>query len=301
MTERIVRAAMTETRNAYQEMPSDPEQLRSLAGKLDDIRDANVEYNCSLIADAAQQGAQVIGLGELFTGPYFALTRDPMWRALAECPENGPTVQRLRAVAAEHSIVVIAPIYERTLDDRYFNTAVVIDADGSTCGKFRKVHIPQGSNEQGEFHEQFYYERSDGDLGNASGDRFFPVFTTRVAKVGVAICYDRHFPQSVATLAAGDAELIYSPAVTFGSKSERMWALEFPTDACRHRVFIGGSNRRGAEPPWDVSYFGGSYFVGPDGVATNVSEHEDLIIADLDLASLTGPDPSGWDLARDRR
>lgn len=303
MTGRIVRAALTQTRNAYASMPATVEDIAGLAGSLEQIRVANVEHNSHLIAEAVRQGAQIVCLGELFTGPYFALHEDPLWRGLAEDADSGASVSALRAVARQHGVVVIAPIYERTPDERRFNTAVVIDADGSHRGKFRKVHIPQGANEKGEFHEQFYYERSDGMLGNlaTAGDRFFPVFTTAVGKIGVAICYDRHFAVSVATLAAAGAEVVFSPAVTFGAKSARMWRHEFPTDACRHRVFIGGSNRKGAEPPWNIDYFGDSYFVGPDGEPANISDHPELIIADLDLDALSHPDPSGWNLDRDRR
>ena len=92
-----------------------------------------------------------------------------------------------------------------------------------------------------------------------------------------------------------------SPAVTFGAKSRRMWDLEFPVDAARHRVYIAGSNRKGVELPWTQPYFGASYVAGPAGVVPTLPAPPELVIADLDLDALTGPDPSGWDLARDRR
>jgi len=164
-------------------------------------------------------------------------------------------------------------------------------------GKYRKTHIPQGSNETGSFDESFYYEPSDGFQHAA----FFPVFATSTCKLGIAICYDRHFAGSFASLAKAGAELVFSPAVTFGAKSRRLWDLEFPVEATRHRLFIGGSHRRGKEPPWNVEYFGASYLVGPDGRIDNTSDHPDLVIGDLDLDSLHAPDPSGWDLARDAR
>ena len=303
---RTIRVALTETRNAYQDMPATVAELPGLADRLDDVRAANVAHHVALIRAAAGLGAQLVGLGELFTGPYFALGRDPMWRALAEDAATGPTVSTLRQVARDTGQILVAPIYEvdaRT--GRRFNTAVVIDERGELLGKYRKTHIPVGSNEQASFCETFYYDASDGELGpwpaNRSRNRFFPVFETRLVRLGVYICYDRHFEGVMAALADNGAELVLSPAVTFGAKSRRMWELEFAVDAARHNLYIGGSNRRGVEPPWTQPYFGASHLVGPSGVVPTVPSPPELIVADLDLALLAGPDPSGWDLARDRR
>ena len=303
-----VRAALTQTVNAFTEMPERVEDLGRLKDRLEDIRRANVEHHLELIAAASAAGAAVVCLGELFTAPYFALRKDPMWLDLAEDAATGPTAAALRKTAAEKKIVVVAPLYE--LDGatgKRFNTAVVIDADGRMLGKYRKTHIPCGANEQGEFAETFYYGRSEGPQNAASPDilgenPYFPVFRTSVGNVGVAICYDRHFEGVVAALAAGGAQIVFSPAVTFGAKSRRLWEQEFLVDACRHRLFIGGSNRDGAEKPWNQPYFGASYFAGPDGEKLeNISHRPELVIADLDLDSLKRPDPSGWDLKRDMR
>jgi N-carbamoylputrescine amidase len=290
---RVVRAALTETSNAFAGMPERVEDLGSLAGRLDEVRAANVEHHVDLIRRAADAGAQVIGLGELFTGPYFALHEDELWFGLAEDALDGPTVTTLRGVARARGIVIVAPLYELDPESgRRFNTAVVIDEHGEPLGRFRKIHIPAGSNERAAFCETFYY--GPGDLG-------FPVFDTSLGKLGVSICYDRHFPGSVASLAAAGAELVFSPAVTFGEQSRRLWELEFQVDAARHRLFIGGSNRRGAEPPWNVDYFGASHFAGPGGVAPPLDAPAGLVLADLDLGSLSGADASGWDLCRDAR
>ncbi|MBI3847025.1 MAG: acyltransferase, partial [Planctomycetes bacterium] len=161
-----------------------------------------------------------------------------------------------------------------------------------------------GANEQAAFDETFYYDRSDGQVGgsaNVAANRAFPVFRTSLGKIGVAICYDRHFEGVVRSLAAGGAEIVFSPAVTFGEKSQRLWRQEFAVDAARHRVFIGGSNRKGLEPPWNQPFFGDSHFVGPNGPARDVSDHPNLVIADLDLSQLASADPSGWNLPRDAR
>jgi len=297
-------AAMTETCNAYSPMPQRLEDLDQLADKLEDIRHANVTHHQELIAAAAGMGARVIGLGELFPAPYFALSRHELWRGMAEDLAASLTLATLRQTARQHSIVIVAPLYERDGEAR-FNTAVVIDADGRILGRYRKTHIPQGRNEQGEFDERFYYGPSRGDLGNdptrASDHPLLPVFDTAVGRIGVDICYDRHFEGVVATLARQGAQLVFSPAVTFGRRSEAMWEMEFEVDAARNNVFIGGSNRRGRETPWNQEFFGRSYFVGPFARCDNVSSHPNLIVAHLDLDQLSGPDPAGWNLQADRR
>lgn len=304
---RTLRVAMSETRNAYPGMPATVGELKVLADRLDAIREANVAHHVELARSAAGAGARILGMGELFTGPYFALGRDPMWLGLAEDALTGPTVTTLRAAARETGLILVAPIFEHDpRSGRRFNTAVVIDENGEILGRYRKTHIPVGENEQGAFCETFYYDRSDGELGtwprNISRNRFFPVFETRLVRLGVAICYDRHFEGVMSALAENGAELVLSPAVTFGEKSRRMWDLEFPVDAARHNLYIGGSNRRGVEPPWTQDYFGASYFAGPGGVLPQVaSPTDELVIADLDLDLLRGADPSGWNLPRDRR
>ncbi|MCR4294900.1 MAG: acyltransferase [Elusimicrobia bacterium] len=287
-------------------MPRTMAGLRGLKPRLDAVRGANVERNVGLIKAAAKAGAKVICLGELCTGPYFAMTKDPMWLGMAEDAADGPSVNAFAETARESGIVVVAPIYELH-GKRRFNTAVVIEADGKIIGKYRKTHIPCGANEQGEFAETFYYGRSEGPQNKKTArilgqNPYFPVFKTSVGKIGAAICYDRHFEGVVAALADAGAEIVFSPAVTFGAKSRRLWDQEFLVDACRHRLFIGGSNRRGAEKPWNQPYFGASYFAGPDGEKVkNISKRLDLVISDIDLASLKKSDPSGWNLKRDVR
>lgn len=304
---RPLRVALTETCNAYPHMPESLADLHSLAGRLDDVRDANLDHHAALIDEAARLGVQMLCMGELFAAPYFALTRDPMWRMLSEDALEGPTAQRMRPLAERHRMTLVAPIYEEDpRTGRYFNTAVVFGPDGAVLGRYRKTHIPEGTNEQGSFTETAYYERSDGQLGdwpaNVSKNPYFPVFQTPLVRLGILICYDRHFPDAVQAVAQNGAELILCPAVTFGAKSRRMWDLEFPTDAARHNVFFGGSNRRGVEKPWNQEYFGQSYFVGPNGALPRLpGTPPELVVADLDLDERVRPDPSGWNLPRDQR
>lgn len=300
-----VRVAMTQTVNAYRDMPARVEDLPSLAGRLDEVRKANVDHHLGLMEVAKRQGVQVICFGELFPGPYFALRHDAFWTGLAEDAFTGPTTTTLRDAARRLGMLVVAPLYELDPSGTRFNTAVVIDETGQVLGRYRKTHIPHGENEQGKFLEGHYYDRSDGQNGagvrNVSKNPYFPVWETTFGRLGVAICYDRHFEGVMWSLAREGAQLVLSPAVTFGEKSHRMWHLEFQVDAARHNLFIGGSNRKGVEPPWNQPYFGDSHFVGPNGKLPELSTHPELAIADVDLDALAKPDPSGWNLKRDLR
>src|SRR5687767_734169 len=142
----VVRAALTETKNAYRDMPGSVAELELLGPRLSYVRRANVEHHLGLMEKAAQRGVRAICFGELFPAPYFALGEElPMWRELAEDAETGPTVTQVKAAAKRLSMVVVAPIYELDKRGGRFNTAVVIDADGRVLGKYRKTHIPHGT------------------------------------------------------------------------------------------------------------------------------------------------------------
>lgn len=305
---RVVRLALTETRNAYAAMPASVAELPALQGQLEDVRSANVAHNVALIAAAAGAGAQLVVLSEFCTGPYFALSRHPMWLALAEDAADGPSVRAFAAAAQAHRVVVVAPIYERCpRTGLRHDTAVVIDADGALLGTYRKLHVPDGSNEQGTFGEAFYYQ-APGEPGpiwrperNCSAHPLLPVFETAAGRVGVSICYDRHFDGVHRGLARNGAEIIVCPAVTFGAKSERMWWREGEVDAVRYRVYVAASNRKGAEAPWGQPFFGQSHVMGPEGPLACSRALDDLVLADLDLDALGAADPSGWQLRRDRR
>lgn len=302
---RTVRAAMTQTVNAYPHMPATLAELPTLRDKLDDIRRANVEHHLALAEIAKREGTQVICFGELFPCPYFAITKEKMWLAMAE-PLDGPTVQACAEAAKRHRMVIVAPIYEYDprADARY-NTAVFIDADGEVLGFYSKAHIPHGENEAAQFLERDFYEESTGrpnpHIKNRSRNRYFPVFETEVGRIGCAICYDRHFEGVMRTLKAEGAEIVFSPAATFGEKSRRLWELEFAVDAARHKLFIGGSNRMGQEPPWNQPFYGQSHFVGPNGRLPDLSPHAELVISDLPMNELSEEDPAGWRLLCDRR
>jgi N-carbamoylputrescine amidase len=240
--------------------------------------------------DAAAQGAQVICFQELFYGPYFCQVQDPAYYEYTEQIPNGPTTERFRSVARELSMVMVLPMYEVEQAGVYYNTAAVIDADGTYLGKYRKHHIPQVKG----FWEKFYFR--PGNLG-------YPVFDTAVGRVGVYICYDRHFPEGWRALGLNGAQIVFNPSATSRGLSGYLWKLEQPAAAVANEYFIGAINRVGIEPLGDDDFYGTSYFVDPEG--TFVGELGDahkpeLIVRDLDL-DLVQVVRDRWQFYRDRR
>ena len=150
--------------------------------------------------DAAKDGAQIICFQELFYGPYFGITEDKKYYAYAE-PSDGPIVQRFAKLAKELKMVMILPIYEEDMTGVYYNTAVVVDNDGTILGQYRKHHIPHLDR----FWEKFYFR---------PGNQGYPVFDTAVGKVGVYICYDRHFPEGWRELGLNGAHMVFNPNAT---------------------------------------------------------------------------------------
>ena len=226
-----------------------------------------------LIREAAGKGAQVICLQELATGPYFCQVETREWFALAEPVPNGPSTIAVQALAAELGVVVVLPLYENARGD-FYNTAVVIDADGSYLGKYRKVHIPQADG----FYEKYYFK---------PGNTGYPVFETRFGRVGVYICYDRRFPEGARALGINGAEIVFIPSATSG-QSIRTWHIEQRAHAIANRYFVGTINRVGKEEIGENDFYGQSYFCDPDGVivAEGSATEEDIVIADLDLGTL---------------
>src|ERR1700704_4832892 len=243
--------------------------------------------------DAAADGAQVICFQELFYGPYFGITEDKKYYAYAE-PADGPIVQRFAALAKELNLVMVLPIYEEDMPGVYYNTAVVVDADGTILGKYRKHHLP----DLDKFWEKFYFR--PGNLG-------YPVFKTAVGPIGVYICYDRHFPEGWRELGLNGAEIVFNPSATKPGLSNRLWELEQPAAAANNQYFIGANNRIGKETEEfgdeAVQFYGSSYFVGPRGqyvgeVAS--TDKEEIVVRDLDLNEIAQT-RNDWQFYRDRR
>jgi N-carbamoylputrescine amidase len=239
--------------------------------------------------EAAAQGARVICFQELFYGPYFCQVQDAAYFEYAESIP-GPTVERFQALAAELEMVMVLPIYEREHAGMLYNTAAVVDADGKLLGKYRKTHLPQVHG----FWEKFYFR--PGNLG-------FPVFDTAVGKVGVYICYDRHFPEGWRALGLNGAELVFNPSATSRGLSSYLWKLEQPASAVANEYFIGAINRVGIEDLGDDDFYGTSYFVDPEGqfVGEPADGHQaELIVRDLDMGLLEEV-RKRWAFYRDRR
>ncbi|MEP6661202.1 MAG: nitrilase-related carbon-nitrogen hydrolase [Acidimicrobiales bacterium] len=240
--------------------------------------------------DAAAQGAQVICFQELFYGPYFCQVQDPAYYEYTEQIPNGPTTERFRSVARELSMVMVLPMYEVEQAGVYYNTAAVIDADGTYLGKYRKHHIPQVKG----FWEKFYFR--PGNLG-------YPVFDTAVGRVGVYICYDRHFPEGWRALGLNGAQIVFNPSATSRGLSGYLWKLEQPAAAVANEYFIGAINRVGIEPLGDDDFYGTSYFVDPEGKFVGEpgdANKPELIVRDLDL-DLVQVVRDRWQFYRDRR
>jgi beta-ureidopropionase len=249
-----------------------------------------IDKHIKMIADAAGQGAQVIGLQEIFHGPYFCAEQDPKWYATAE-PEDGPTVSRMREVAREHGVVLIVPWYEEAQPGVYYNTACVIERDGSVLGKYRKTHIPQVGPC---FWEKFYFK--PGNLG-------YPVWDTSVGRIGLIICYDRHFPEVARELGLKGAELVFNPSATVESLSRYLWELEQPAHAVANGFWVAASNRVGVEAPLNPNkFYGSSYFCSPRGkIVAQASDSEDeVLVADIDLDEIREV-RNTWQFFRDRR
>jgi beta-ureidopropionase len=238
---------------------------------------------------AAAEGARVICFQELFYGPYFCQVQEAKFYEYAEAVP-GPVTERFAKLAAELNMVMILPVYEIEQPGFLYNTAAVIDADGTYLGKYRKHHLPHLPG----FWEKFYFRPGNGG---------YPVFETAAGRIGVYICYDRHFPEGWRALGLNGAQIVFNPSATSAGLSDHLWKLEQPAAAVANEYYIGAINRVGIEEYGDDDFYGTSYFVGPEGRlvgeagATNAGE---LIVRDLDL-DLIDTVRNKWAFYRDRR
>jgi len=257
----------------------------------DQIRKRMIDKHLGLIDEAAGKDVQVLCLQELFYGPYFCAEQKTRWYELVERVPDGPTIKLMQDQAKKFGIVLVVPIYEEDMTGVFYNTAAVIDADGSYLGKYRKHHIPHC--EPG-FWEKFYFK--PGNLG-------YPVFETAVGRVGVYICYDRHFPEGARILGLNGAEIVFNPSATVAGLSEYLWKLEQPAHAVANQYFVGAINRVGREKPWDIGeFYGTSYFCSPRGkiIVEASRDKDEVVVADLDLDEIAEV-RHVWQFFRDRR
>jgi N-carbamoylputrescine amidase len=268
---RVVRAAILQT-----EWTGDKESM--------------IELHEKYAREAAADGTQVICFQELFYGPYFCQVQDIEYYEYAEEIPDGPTVKRFQSLAKELSMVMILPMYEKEMAGFLYNTAAIIDADGTYLGKYRKHHIPH----VGGFWEKFYFR---------PGNQGFPVFQTAVGKVGIYICYDRHFPEGWRALGLNGAEIVFNPSATSRGLSKYLWQIEQPASAVANMYYVGAINRVGVEDLGDNDFYGSSYFVDPRGqyVGDVASDTEaELVVRDLDLDKIEEV-RNQWAFYRDRR
>ena len=258
---------------------------------LDTIREAQTERTLKYIDQAGAAGVQVLCMQEIFTGPYFCAEQTTRWYDSTEKIPDGPTTKLMQEYAKKYSMVIVVPLYEVEDTGVYYNTAAVIDADGKYLGKYRKNHIPHVAPG---FWEKFYFR--PGNLG-------YPVFETAYAKVGVYICYDRHFPEGARELGLAGAEIVMNPSATVAGLSEYLWKLEQPAHAVANGYFIGAINRVGFEAPWNIGeFYGQSYFCDPRGqmLAVGPRDQDALVVADLDMDKIREV-RNTWQFYRDRR
>jgi beta-ureidopropionase len=262
------------------------DESRSIA----EIQAAMFEKHLPMIHDAGQKGVKILGLQEIFNGPYFCPSQDKRWYDAAE-PVPGPTVEKIQPLAKKYGMAMIVPVYEREQAGVYYNTAAVLDHDGTYLGKYRKTHIPHTSG----FWEKFFFK--PGNLG-------YPVFKlSSGVTVGVYICYDRHFPEGARLLGLHGAEIVWNPSATVAGLSQYLWKLEQPAHAVANGYFMACSNRVGTEAPWNVGkFYGSSYFVNPRGqfLAEASEDKDELVVADLDLDQIEEVRRT-WQFYRDRR
>ena len=277
---RIVRCGLIQARNE-----KGPE-----AG-LPAIKKAMIEKHLKLIAEAAEQKVRIVCLQEIFYGPYFCAEQKTRWYDFTERIPDGPTIALMQELAKKHRIVIIVPIYEEEQDGVYYNTAAVIDTDGTYLGKYRKTHIPHVR-------------------ARLLGEVLLPARQSRLsglrhgfAKIGVYICYDRHFPEGARALGLNGAEIVFNPSATVAGLSEYLWKLEQPAHAVANGYFVGAINRVGREAPWNIGeFYGQSYFCDPRGqiVAQASRDKDEVLIADLDL-DMIAEVRNIWQFFRDRR
>jgi N-carbamoylputrescine amidase len=277
---RVTRAALIQASN---DEPAD--------APIEKIKQAMIDKHVELIARAASDGARICCMQELFCGPYFPAEQDTRWYEMTERVPDGPTIKLMADLARKHGLILVVSVYEVDMTGVFYNTAALIDEQGNYLGKYRKQHIPHCYPG---FWEKFYFK--PGDLG-------YPVWETSAGRIGVYICYDRHFPEGARELGLNGAEIVFNPSATVAGLSEHLWKLEQPAHAVANQYFVGAINRVGTEGPWNIGeFYGTSYFCDPRGqiMVEGPRDKDAVIVADLDL-DLIQEVRNVWQFFRDRR
>lgn len=263
----------------------------------------NLDKIIAKIGEAADRGARIISTQELFRSRYFCQTEEHANFDLAE-PIPGPSTDALCRLAASRGVVIVGSLFERRAPGLYHNTAVVIDADGSLCGLYRKMHIPDDPL----FYEKFYF--TPGDLG-------FRSFQTRFGRVGVLICWDQWYPEAARLTALTGAQIIFYPTaigwhpsekVEYGVRQHASWETIQRGHAIANGVYVAVANRVGHEPtpaghPGEgIEFWGQSFISDPSGQIIDKASvaSEEILIAEIDLGK-SDVQRTHWPFLRDRR
>lgn len=238
-------------------------------------REASLEKAIDWMAQARGRGADLIVFPELALDFFFPQVRaDERYFDWAE-PIPGPTTERFQAAAAEHQLVTVTNVFERAAPGRYYDASPVIDADGTLLGASRMLHIA----EEPGYNEKYYYW---------PGDTGWPVYETRVGRLGVAICYDRHYPEHFRALALAGAEIVVVPTATSMSEQafREVWEIEIQASAVANQIFVAVANRAGIDG--ELRFFGESFVAAPDGriVAKAGEDEEELLVVEIDLEEI---------------
>lgn len=263
----------------------------------EDPRD-NLKRTLAAIESAAKQGAKLVCTQELFRSPYFCQTEDAAKFALAE-EVPGPTTEALAKVAKKHGIVVIGSLFERRAPGLYHNTTVILDADGSFVGAYRKMHIPDDPR----FYEKYYFTPGDADAGPG-----FRAWDTAVGRIGVLICWDQWYPEGARITALDGAKILFYPTAigTWQGEAELKdahrdaWRTIQRSHAIANGVFVAAVNRVGRED--ELEFWGSSFVARPYGqlLAEASQDREEILLADCDLDEIERT-RQGWPFLRDRR
>jgi len=260
----------------------------------EDVAD-NLSRALARIDEAAAAGAQIVCLPELFRSRYFCQTEDHAKFDLAE-PIPGPSTEALSAAAKKHGVVIVGSLFERRAAGVYHNTAVVLDADGSLAGMYRKMHIPDDPL----YYEKFYF--TPGDLG-------FKSFQTRFARIGVLVCWDQWYPEAARLTALSGADILFYPTAIgwhqsekeqYGTEQYEAWQIVQRSHAVANGLFVAAPNRVGLEGT--VEFWGGSFVAAPFGplLAKGSHDREEVLLVDCDLARIEET-RRHWPFLRDRR
>jgi predicted amidohydrolase len=244
-----------------------------------------------LVEELATSGADIICFQELSTTVYFCTETDARFFEWAQ-PIPGPATNRMVSLAQDHDVGIVFPLFEKA-GGVFFNSLVIIDSGKGIIGKYRKLHIPMDIGALGEHSgfEKFYF--SPGDLG-------LPVFELKGVRLGCVICYDRHFPEGVRSLALQGAQLLVVPTAT-PTGSQRFWQAELIAHAVQNGIFVVGINRAGVDEEGEDVFFGNSSIIAPDGsILLELGGEEGVGVADIDVAKVDDWRIS-FGILRDRR